>query len=106
MRIANQAVVSGSSWTSASPLLRKLSTAASFPGLASSRTSNATVTMIHLLLHIFATDIFTVAPIYHLVLEIDFQKAIGSFKPSGFAMIVIAQSWRGKEGDGLVRFRI
>src|SRR6266446_1805946 len=45
MRIANHAVVSGSSWTSASPLLRKLSTSDSLPGFASNRTSNATVTM-------------------------------------------------------------
>src|SRR5438477_12198274 len=50
MRIANQAIVSGSSSTSASPLLRKLSTSSSLPGFASSRTINATVTIIDLLL--------------------------------------------------------
>src|SRR5262245_21419792 len=49
-RIANQAVVAGSPWTIGRPPIRKLSTSASFPGFASRRTSNATLTIIYLLI--------------------------------------------------------
>gem|GEM_PF-3804829 len=44
-RMPNQAVVAGSSMTRGRPPLRKLSTSFSFPGFASRRTNNATVTM-------------------------------------------------------------
>src|SRR5580693_7167770 len=45
IRIANHAVVAGSCSASGKPPRRKASTSFSFPGLASSRTSNATFTM-------------------------------------------------------------
>src|SRR5690349_8192544 len=44
-RIPNHAVVAGSSMTSGRPLMRKFSTALSFPAFASRRTNNATLTM-------------------------------------------------------------
>jgi hypothetical protein len=47
MRMANQAIVSGSSWTTAKPLLRKLSTSDSLPGFASKRTIKALVTCLY-----------------------------------------------------------
>lgn len=49
MRSANHAVVAGSSRTIDRPPRRKLSTAVSLPGLASSRTSTATGTVSYLL---------------------------------------------------------
>lgn len=49
IRIPNQASVPGSSWTIGRPPFRKASTSASFPGLASNRTYNATVTVVCLL---------------------------------------------------------
>src|SRR5215475_3393163 len=39
-------------------------------------------------------------------LEIDFQEAIRTFKPSAFPMVPIAQPWERKEADHLVRFGI
>src|SRR5512143_3261212 len=49
MRIANQAVVAGSSWTIARPPRRKLSTSGSVPGFASRRTNSASLTIDDLL---------------------------------------------------------
>src|SRR5438874_1583983 len=55
-RIANHDVVAGSCCTMERPPRRKLSTSASFPGFASSRTSSATL---------------TVSAIYHLLRKLD-----------------------------------
>jgi len=71
-RIANHAVVPGSSWTTARPPRRKFPTSVSFPGFASSRTSNATVTMFLLPLYLPLFH-YSIIPVLQSLLLLRFE---------------------------------